>query len=106
MSIYTWWPGNLPKEFWDDFARKYSFWGRDGELVIFRDYYPDENARADADAAKATIVAQANAALSANRTFLGKPAPTQAEYGAQIVALTKQMNGVIRLGLAKFDGTD
>ena len=54
---------------------------------------------------KTTIESQALTALANNKTYLGIT-PTTAQNTAQIKALTRQMNGVIRLLLNKLDGTD
>ena len=53
-----------------------------------------------------TIQDQATQALTANRTFLAIATPTAAQNAAQAKALTRQMNGVLRLVLGKVDGTD
>lgn len=55
---------------------------------------------------RATIEDRARTALATNRTFLGLSSPTNAQNAAQIKALTRQMNGVIRLLLGQLDGTD
>jgi hypothetical protein len=49
---------------------------------------------------------QALTAHTANRQFVGIATPTNAQNAAQIKALTRQMNGVIRLLLNQLDGTD
>ena len=53
-----------------------------------------------------TIQQAARQALAANRTFLAIATPTAAQNAAQAKALTRQMNGVIRLLLTELDGTD
>jgi hypothetical protein len=53
-----------------------------------------------------TIRQQAEAALAANNTFLGLGTPTNAQNEAQLVAITRQVNKLIRLAVNKFDGTD
>jgi hypothetical protein len=53
-----------------------------------------------------TIVQQASTALTTNRTFLAVQSPTTAQAVAQVQALSRQMNGVIRLLLQQFDGTN
>jgi hypothetical protein len=54
----------------------------------------------------ATLRQQASTALQANRDFLAIAAPTQAQALAQIKALTRQNNGLIRHMLGLLDGTD
>lgn len=62
---------------------------------------------ADRDATnKATIRQQADTALGNNRTYLAIASPTNAQVIAQVRALTQQMNGVIRLILGNFEGTN
>lgn len=60
---------------------------------------------------RATIEDQARAALAANRAFLATAKPGTAAAQAsqaydQTRALTRQMNGVLRLLLGQLDGTD
>lgn len=49
---------------------------------------------------------QAAAALQSNRDFLALQSPTNAQVLAQVRALTRQNQGLIRLALRRFDGTD
>lgn len=49
---------------------------------------------------------QAHDALAANKGFLDKASPTNLENAAQAKALTRQMNGIIRLLLNQLDGVD
>lgn len=58
------------------------------------------------DGNRATLQQQAQAALAANRTFVAIASPTNAQVAAQVKALTRQNNGIIRLLLGQFDGTD
>ena len=53
-----------------------------------------------------TITEQAVAALQSNRDFIDLTAPTNAEAVAQVKALSRQVNGIIRLILERLDGTD
>ena len=55
---------------------------------------------------RVAVKAAALAALADNRTFLALASPSQAQSLAQIKALSRQTNGVIRLLLNKLDGTD
>lgn len=69
-----------------------------------------EQAQAAATATQAgnqsTVQQQAQAALAANRTYLGIASPSNAQVAAQVKALTQQANGLIRLALQQFDGTN
>ena len=53
-----------------------------------------------------TILSQAAQAMSDNRTYLAIGSPTNAQNLAQIRALTRQINGLIRLQLQDLGGTD
>jgi hypothetical protein len=55
---------------------------------------------------KATIQQQAQTALTNNQTHVAIASPTNAQVVAQVQALTKQMNGVIRLLLNQLDATN
>lgn len=45
-------------------------------------------------------------ALATNRTYVALANPTAAQTAAEVKALARQMNGVIRLLLNNLDGTD
>lgn len=49
---------------------------------------------------------KATAALDANKTFLALNNPTAAQNAAQVKALTRQVNALVRLALGRFDATD
>lgn len=53
-----------------------------------------------------TIRQQALDALTTNRTYIARQSPTAAQNTAQIQALTRQVNGLIRLVLGRLDATD
>jgi hypothetical protein len=53
-----------------------------------------------------TLRQQGEQAIVDNKTFVAITNPTNAQVVAQVKALTRQMNGVMRLALGKFDGTD
>jgi hypothetical protein len=83
----------------------------DGTLALLeqRPATPDETAsheRWERQAAKEELRAQGEKALGKNKTFLDLDPPTNAQNGAQIEALTKQMNGLIRQVLQLFDDID
>lgn len=62
----------------------------------------EEAQRAVEDANQSTLRSQAEGALTNNKAFLDSD-PTNAEVVAQVDALTRQMNKVIRLVVGKFD---
>lgn len=53
-----------------------------------------------------TIEAQAITALTNNTDYLAIPTPTQAQAIAQVEALTRQNNKIIRLILGRLEGTE
>lgn len=57
----------------------------------------------DYTANRATLVTRANNALEANTTYLSLPSPTQTQAVAQVAALTRQVDGLIRFALNRFD---
>ena len=89
-------------------------WVEDGQLQITfaSDLTPAEalavKVRAESRNANEEILrTQAYTALQTNRDFLNIPGtPTQAQVLAQVRALTRQNNGVIRMLLGHLDGTD
>lgn len=56
--------------------------------------------------ARATVTAAAATGLATNLLFLANPTPTAAQTAAQVRALTRQMNAVIRLQLNDLTGTE
>lgn len=58
------------------------------------------------DANARTIEQQAEQALAANTAYIAIVSPTNAQVAAQVKALTRQNNKLIRLLLRKLDGTD
>lgn len=58
-----------------------------------------------AGANQQTLLAAAQAAITNNVAFLAIPAPTQAQGLAQIQALTRQVDALIRFALNMFDAT-
>lgn len=53
-----------------------------------------------------TLRQQAATALATNRTYVGLTSPSAAQTTAQVKALSRQNNGLIRLLLGLLDGTD
>ena len=66
----------------------------------------DAHVAVDVVGNEATLRDRADQALAVNRAFLAISAPTNAQTVAQVKALTRQQNGIIRLLLRKLDGTD
>lgn len=64
-----------------------------------------DTGRVQADANRVTIEQQARQALADNATFLAIATPTAAQNAAQAKALTRQVNGLIRLMLGILDAT-
>lgn len=60
---------------------------------------------ATAAANQATIQQQAAAALTNNVAYLAIGSPTNAQVVAQVAAMTRQLDALIRLALGKFDAT-
>lgn len=66
-----------------------------------------ETTRVQTEATNAVSIRDSAAqALAANKTFLAIASPTNAQVSAQVKALTRQNQGLIRLVLQRFDGTD
>lgn len=104
-------PDNNALERWDDGTRTYTDFRATPDVV--RPYTAAENAEADQRAAEGSrttngeaIRSNALTALTSNRNLLGIASPTSAQNAAQVKALTRQVNGLIRLALDKLDGTD
>lgn len=53
-----------------------------------------------------TILKNAKTALGNNITYLGVTSPTNAQVVAQVKALTRQVNGLIRLTINQLDGNE
>lgn len=71
-----------------------------------RPWTPDELAARTANANDATIRFGALAALSTNRDFLADANVTNADIVAQVRALTRQNQALIRLALGELSGTE
>lgn len=103
--------GDVLSLWWDDASRTFHDYTSGAD--VSRKYTADENAAADARAEAAleannntTLRQQAQNALQNNRDFLALSAPTNAQVLAQVKALTRQNNGIIRLVLHDLTGTD
>ncbi len=59
----------------------------------------------DREANVATLLSKASTALATNATFLGLGSPTNAQTLAQVQALTRQVNALIKLQIGQFDDT-
>lgn len=66
---------------------------------------PDDLAGEQQQANRSTIEDQARNAFAGNRTYAAST-PTAAQTTAQVKALSRQMNGVLRLLLNELDGTN
>lgn len=105
--------GNVLREKWDDTTRTYTAYDEGGVQTSTRPYSPEENTVADDNAIidtanknKSTIENQAVSALSSNSDYIALANPTNAQVAAQVKALTRQNNKIIRLVLGRLDGTD
>lgn len=63
-------------------------------------------ADADLPANMPAILDRAGQALANNQAFLGLANPSNAQTVAQVQALTRQVNALIRLTLGQFDSTN
>lgn len=95
---------------WDGNTRTYSEWDTSGNFLGSRPFTDAENAKADAEeqlelegANRETLKSRADSALANNRTFIDTPLSelTQAEVVAQVKALSRQNNGLIRVAFRK-----
>jgi hypothetical protein len=99
-------------ELYDGTSGLYTSWDTNGVQTAQRALTAGEiaqlaaqDAAATSDANKATIQSRAQAALTANATFLALASPTNAQTLAQVQMLTKECGGLIRLALNVLDST-
>lgn len=99
-------------EQWDDAIQTYTAWDTSGNAIETRPYTPEETAAMNAEIAASTqadnqsaLQQKAQTALAANETFLGIAAPTNAQAVAQMQALTRQVDALIRLAVNALDST-
>lgn len=60
----------------------------------------------DKDGNRRTLEERAQQALAVNAAYLALATPTQAQAGAQVKALTRQVQALIRLQLGQLDATE
>ena len=82
-----------------------------GETVSTRDVYLDGRLVGTMEVPveednRQAIIAAARTALATNRTYVGLASPSNAQTVAQVKALSRQVNGLIRVLLGDFSGTD
>jgi hypothetical protein len=94
----------ITRQWWDDATRTYHEYDEASVETLTRAYATQENADADARTAAATratnlqkIYAAMTNARANNTTFLGIASPTNAQVVAQVQALTRQNNGLMRV---------
>ena len=99
-------------ETWDGTAATYTAWDVNGAVTTTRALTaPEVSGLAAQDTANtaatnaAIIRTQAQNALANNTTYLAIGTPTNAQVVAQVQALTRQSNGVIRLLISQLDAT-
>lgn len=90
-------------QLWDNGPGTYTEWDAAGNQTVSRQLTTAEAAElASIDAEQTQVAnrttnkAQALTALATNTTYLAIVSPTQAQAVAQVAALTRQMDGVIR----------
>lgn len=100
-------------EEWNGTLSTYTQWNVAGLVLVTRPLTATETATlaaVDADRSRdvnsTTIRTQAANALANNRAYLALTAPVAADNLAQIKALTRQNNALIRIALGMLDGTD
>ena len=114
MSTFIYQSGVL-RERWDDTTRIYTAFNSSGVQTSTRAYTAAENAKADEDALtslyavnEAALLAKVPTALTTNNTYLAVANPTTAQNTAQVKALTRQVNALLKLranDLANTSGT-
>ena len=107
----TWTDGVL-RERWDDDARLYTAWDEAGVQIEQRTYTDEESTSADVkdnlslmSANKDSIVSKMQTAQTNNATYLAIASPTSAQNTAQVKALTRQVNALIKLAINDLGNT-
>lgn len=106
-------PAQNKAELFDGGTGTYTAWDAAGNQIATRplstaeasDLAAQDAARAAGDNS-ATLRQQAVQALATNRTYVALTSPTATQTTAQMKALSRQMNALIRLTLGLLDGTD
>lgn len=103
---------NIKVSSWDDTLRSVTFYNANGTVNSTRAYTAEENTATDARIAEttaetnaATLTAKAKTALTNNNTFLAIASPTNTDIVAQVKALTRQVNALIKLEIQDLANT-
>lgn len=100
-------PAHNAAEVYDTTAGLHTSYGRDGTVTATVPISQLEDlvfvARPASPSTSAPLVTKAQAALAANAAYLALAAPTQAQAAVQVKLLTREINAVIRLVLARGD---
>lgn len=94
------------REWWHDQSSTYFWKDPKDDTVKSRPYTPSETADALARVNESTIAGRVQQAIQDNKDFLAIPAPTNAQVVAQVKALTRQANGVLRAVFKRLDASD
>lgn len=99
-------------EQWDGGTGTYTAWDTQGAQTASRAFTAAEstqNSQIDgsstASANQAALQAKAQTALTNNTTYLAIGSPTNAQVAAQVVALTKQVDALIKLTIQSLSDT-
>ena len=98
----------IERDVLDTTANTYTVFDGNGAQVSQRAATAQDLAAAaqlDIASNQATIVSRANAAITANATFLALGAPTNAQVVAQVQLLTRECNTLIKLALGLLSDT-
>ena len=104
-SLNQVWQNKILVQQWDDGTSTYTEYDpTTGVQTLSRAYTAAETAAAQARATEtttaanlATIMQRIQTAISNNQTYLGLTSPTNAQNVAQVQALTRQCDGIMRV---------